>query len=117
MSRATDDLQRFPWIRRMSEPRACDGIKWGTVAGRDVHYWGPGRRNEPRGIQDKSRCGSTAWWWFRPLAGSDLAARYLRGPARAHRWYCWQHLQAATASERERQRAGKWLERHAGEAG
>ncbi len=110
--------ERLPWVRRLTLVWPCDGIKWGTVAGRDIFKWGPKNANPPRGIQPKSRCRKTARWSFRPLASqvSRFEQESLVGgaPGRRVRHYCWDHLIAAGiyGSMAEEQRANRWLDKY-----
>lgn len=110
--------ERLPWVRRLALPWPCDGIKWGTVTGRDLYYWGAKHANPPRGIQPKSRCKKTARWSFKPLKSSMpyLEVRSLVGgaPGRRVRHYCWDHLISAGiyGSMEEDQRSSRWFDKH-----
>jgi len=99
--------ERLPWVRRLKYPWPCDGIKWNTVAGRDLWPWGPGRKNPPRGIQPKSRCKKTARWSYRHLRP---AWRDGAGTSK----FCWDHLisQGIYGSMADEQRADRWYDRH-----
>ena len=76
----------MPWVTRLKKPRPCDGIKYSTVALKDIYEWGPRDNPQPpRGIQDKSRCKKLAWWKFRALKKSYAEDGN----------YCWPHLISA----------------------
>lgn len=109
-----ENAARLPWVKRLRKPEQCDGIRWSTVALRDIYMHGPGGKVPPRGIKPSSRCSKPAWWRFRPLARYDLSWRYLRdGQARVHRYYCWQHLVCAGMGPMEEQeRIRRWLARN-----
>ena len=95
-------VARIPWVKKLREPVACDGIKWSTVALRDLYGT---RTTEARGIQDRSRCKKRASWHFRPLKRSDAREGN----------YCWSHLiyQGLFCDQDEMDRTDKWFARHA----
>lgn len=98
-------MARVPWVTRRSLLVPCDGIKWGTVALRDLYNWGPNSKNPPRGIQERSRCKVRAEWYF-------VALDWFRTP---NGWakngnLCWSHLIAMTYySYEEDERMNAWL--------
>lgn len=76
------NAERLPWVKRV-EPRPCEGIKWGTVALRDLYEWGPIKDPRPaRGIQAKSRCKKQGRWQFTALKKSHARDGV----------YCYHHL-------------------------
>ena len=95
---------RMPWVAILQRPRACDGIKWSTVALKDLYEHGPGGSVPARGIQEKSKCKKAGWWRFRSLKRS-----YARDGV-----YCWTHLvvQGIYGDEAERTRTDRWLEKN-----
>jgi hypothetical protein len=98
------NAERLPWVKRV-DPRPCEGIKWGTVALKDLYPWGPANdRQPPRGIQPKSRCKNTAYWHFTARPASHAKSGH----------YCWTHLVAAGvyADEVEMARTDAWFERN-----
>ena len=94
------DLARLPWVTPLKAPQPCEGIKYGTVATRDLFPWGPGRSNPARGIQDKSRCKNLAHWRFKGLK---------RDGGRSGT-YCWAHLMSMGiyGSMNEDERSRRW---------
>lgn len=99
--------ERLPWVRRLSMPWPCDGIKWSLVAGRDIYAWGPKGVNPPRGIPARARCKKTARWSYR-----HLRPAWRRGKGTSK--FCWDHLiaQGIYGSMEEEQRAARWFGRH-----
>ena len=93
--------ERLPWVSRLKESTACEGVKWSTVAVRDIFSWGPGLKNQPRGIQSRSRCKNRAWWHYVPL-GSSVYAHEGN--------YCWAHL--GSLLDHENVRAARYIERY-----
>lgn len=79
------NMTRLPWVRRLKKPVPCDGIKWSTVAGKDLWAHGPNQSIPARGIQDRSRCKNNAWWHFKPLKKSHAKEGN----------FCWSHLISA----------------------
>ncbi len=77
-------LSTLPWVDpiRAGEEVPCQGIKWGTVALRDIFAWGPGESRPPRGIQDRSRCRLRARWRYEAHPDGDAVSGA----------YCWHHL-------------------------
>ena len=80
-------LLKHPRIKKLKTPQPCEGIKWGTVAVRDVHTWGPGRSNPPRGFQPRSRCKKQGWWVITPRR----AAAWPDGITE-EKVLCWDHF-------------------------
>jgi hypothetical protein len=97
----------IPWVTPLKLPWPCDGIKWGTVTGRDLWPWGPKGINPPRGIQARSRCKKTARWSFKGLGSQRRGTRKL----------CWDHLmaQGLYGSMAEEARTQRWFAAHAKE--
>ena len=78
------NLAALPWVKPAKDGVPCDGIKWSTVALRDIYSYGG---HPARGIQDRSRCKRRAKWVFRPT----LRRRLGEHPAEAGS-YCTLHL-------------------------
>lgn len=97
--------ERLPWVSRLKESTACEGVKWSTVAVRDIFSWGPGLKNPPRGIQPRSRCKNRAWWHYVPLGNSPYARRYHHEGN-----YCWVHT--AQLLDHEWSRTRRYIERY-----
>jgi len=98
-------VEMLPWVTALKLPWPCDGIKWSTVALRDIFNYGPaGDRKPPRGIQPRSRCKKTARWSHKGL-GSE---------GRGTRRFCWDHLisQGLFGSEAEERRTQRWFADH-----
>lgn len=103
-------MAALPWVTKLTKPKDhCEGIKWGTVAMKDIYVSGPRANQVPaRGFQDRSRCKNKGWWRFRAL--------HLRG-AWAHSaksgTYCWAHLvqQIDSTPEEEARVSKAWKER------
>ena len=101
-----DFVAGLPWVTRLKKPQErCDGIKWGTVALRDLY---PYRGLPARGIQERSRCKMKGWWRFRALRQRG----YWAMPATSGT-YCWNHLMVQmNQSDAEITRVAKaWRER------
>ena len=80
-------LLKHPRIKKLKTPQPCEGIKWGTVALRDIYYWGPDNSNPPRGFQPRSRCKKQGWWVITPrptAAWSDEITE--------KKVLCWDHF-------------------------
>lgn len=109
MSQWTDRAALIPWVRRLSRPVACEGIRWKAVAGRDIHPWGPGGVNPPRGIPGKAKCKRSAWWHLRALPASPR--RLFQADSGN---YCWAHLWSAglMGSTEEDARLQRWVKRN-----
>lgn len=108
-------VERLPWVRRLypGENLPCDGIKWGTVALRDLYPWGPGLSRPARGIQAKSKCSRRAQWHFRAKGEKSPGTT----PRVSHRHrsgnYCLSHLiSEGFGSMEEEARADKWFREH-----
>lgn len=103
-----NDRQKFaaslPWVTKLTKPKDhCEGIKWGTVALKDLYAHGVKDSIPARGIQDRSRCKKKGWWKFKALR--------LRG-AWDHEAksgiYCWSHLiQQTYTNNKESDRLNK----------
>jgi hypothetical protein len=98
------NMLRLPWVRKLKKPVKCDGIKYGTVAMKDLYDYGPGQSIPARGIQDKSRCKNNAWWHFKPLKKSYAKEGN----------YCWSHLlaQGVFGAQEEHDRMNKWYDKN-----
>lgn len=108
MSWRTDLVERMPWVRKLSKPQPCQGIRWSQVPGKAIRPWGPGRRNAPTGIEPY-RCKKLGWWKFTALRKSRAA---WPEPSAESGVYCWSHLFSAGlhGSMREDARTMKWLD-------
>ena len=108
MSKASErkmNMARLPWVKKLDRPTTCDGIKWSTVALKDIYEHGPlSDPQPPRGIQDKSRCKNRAWWHFKPLKRSYSKEGN----------YCWKHLiyRGVYGDMLEEARTNKWYQKH-----
>ena len=102
-------MGKVPWVTRLTKPHKCDGIKWSTVAMKDLYPSGPGGSTPARGIQDKSRCKMNAYWRFKALRSSTARSGV----------YCYTHLiyQGVYANMEEEARLTKWYEREYGTKG
>lgn len=97
------NLERLPWVRSLKKPVPCEGIKWGTVALRDIFPMGPlGRERPARGIQPRSRCKKQGRWHFTALKSSPTKSGN----------YCWHHLMQQMYSMQETERVNRWLARN-----
>ena len=105
-----DFIGGLPWVAKLTKPKEhCEGIKWETVALKDIFPSGPRANQVPaRGFQDRSRCKNKGWWRFR--------AKRVRG-AWSHQaksgTYCWSHLiQQMYSTPEEKARIDKaWKDR------
>ena len=96
--------ERMPWVTRLTgDSIPCDGIKYGTVAVKDLYSWGPGRENPARGIQPRSKCKKWAHWHYKALR-STWGAYAKTGN------YCWDHF--AQMAEIEGDRVEKYINRY-----
>lgn len=98
------NLERLPWVTLVS-PRPCDGIKWGTVALKDLYEWGPSHDPNPaRGIQDYSRCARQGTWKFTALPTSNARSGV----------YCMQHVisSGVYGDMDEMDRTNEWFEQN-----
>lgn len=79
----------LPWITKLAKPKEhCDGIKWGTVAMKDIYPSGPRANQLPaRGFQERSLCKNKGRWKFRALRLRGAWAQPAQSGA-----YCWPHL-------------------------
>lgn len=105
------NLEMLPRVRRLEKPKErCDGIKWNTVALKDIHNHGPNRSESPRGIQERSRCKRKGWWKFKALKPSKKP--YGPFPATSG-VYCTTHLiMQVMDHEAERRAATKFWDTH-----
>lgn len=94
------NLARLPWVRVLRKPVPCEGIKWDTVALKDIFRWGPGNQNPPRGIQPKSRCKKLAYWHYKALGST---------PAESGN-FCFDHLSSQLFNEQAR--VNRWFDRY-----
>lgn len=103
LSARVRNLRRLPWVTRIPAT-TCDGLKWGTVALRDLYPWGPGRSNPARGIQERSKCKNIARWHFKPLKKSYAKEGN----------YCYSHVlsQGVYHDMDEQARTNKWYEKN-----
>lgn len=109
MSYHDELLKHVPWVKVLKEEVPCEGIKWGTVALKDLYDHGPDQSRTARGIQDKSRCKKKARWHYRALK-----------PRGDHRdWgigtsgnYCWHHLAQQIQHDKELRRFNTWANRN-----
>lgn len=101
MSRATDMAERLPWVKRLKDPVPCQGVKWSTVALRDLYVM---HGKQPRGIQERSRCKNRAGWRFTALKRSSAKSGD----------YCWAHLLSAGLAHdpQEDERTRRWFARN-----
>lgn len=108
MSWRTDLVERMPWVRKLSKPQPCQGIRWGEVPSKALYAWGPGRRNAPTGVEPY-RCKKLGRWRFTALRKSRAA---WPEPSAKSGVYCWAHLFSAGlyGSMRECERTTKWLD-------
>lgn len=97
---------RLPWVTLLKRPtERCDGIKWGSVALKDLY---PRGGKPARGIQEKSKCQHRGWWRFNALKSDNRI-----GLAGTSGVYCWTHLTMQLGDhEAERARYTKWLDAH-----
>lgn len=77
----------MPRLKPLKKPVPCDGIKWGTVASKDIFDYGPLDENyrhtiPARGIQERSKCKRMAHWKFTALKISNADSGN----------YCWTHV-------------------------
>ena len=101
-----DLAARMPWITRRKVAVACDGIKWGSVAGIDLYWHGKGDNTPPRGIQPKARCKHRAYWHIVALGKIRLDVGQFAKAAD----FCWFHLITHMFDgEDEEKRAVEWL--------
>lgn len=102
MSRAVNVAQRLPWVTELKDKTLpCEGIKWGTVALKDLYPSSSGK--SPRGLQPRSRCKNKARWYFKALKKS----RAMTGN------YCTIHLVCAIDNhEEEVERVTRWLKKN-----
>jgi hypothetical protein len=97
---------RIPWVRRRSVRSPCEGIRYSTVALRDIYTWGPQGLNPPRGIQERSRCRLNAEWNIVLLRRRLLNTGYLSWTADL----CWRHLLTfMSSSSEDEDRLNNWL--------
>ena len=80
-------LLKHPRIKKLKTPQPCEGIKWGTVAIKDIHTWGPGHSNPPRGIQPRSHCKKQGWWVITPRR-----AAFGYDSIKEEKVLCWDHF-------------------------
>lgn len=67
MSKLDEWIDKYtpPYIKRLTRKDVpCEGIKYGTVALRDLYSMGD---NPPRGIQERSKCKNRAKYNFKAL--------------------------------------------------
>lgn len=103
-------LARLPWVTLLPSSAAehrCEGIKWSTVALRDVYA----RGGKPaRGIQDRSRCKRRGWFRFRALKPRGA---YPPMPGTSG-IYCYDHVAKQISDhQKEHERFVRWLEKNA----
>ena len=94
-------LAELPWVKRLKEPvETCDGVKWSTVALRDLYSMG----NQPaRGIQDRSRCTRRGTFRFKALKRS-----WARDGV-----YCYLHAWKEIHDHpEESERADRWMRKN-----
>lgn len=78
----------MPWVLELSEPALCDGIKWSTVAIRDIYTTGVKNPKPPRGLQPRSLCKKLAHFMFEYMTPT-LRRDGTRGTTVK---VCWWHL-------------------------
>jgi hypothetical protein len=100
----------LPWATKLAKPKEhCEGIKWNTVAMKDICASGSrDRQLPPRGLQDRSRCKNKGWWRFRALRLRGAWAHSAKSGT-----YCWAHLvqQTCGTPEEEARFIKAWKER------
>ena len=106
---STEDAKKnalaLPWVKPVKGDVPCDGVKWGSVALRDLFEM---HGNPPRGIQDRARCKRKAKYVFR-------ATKRLRAwdyPATSGS-YCGQHLAMQLSDHQaEKRRADAFFDKN-----
>jgi hypothetical protein len=98
--------ERLPWVTRLkADDIPCDGVKYSTVAMKDLYSWGSRGENPPRGIQPRSRCKKKAHWHYVGLQSRPYFAHGKTGNL------CWDHL-VCEALEIEHARIEKYINRY-----
>lgn len=82
-------IARMPWAVRLLIPAEhCDGIKWGTVALKDLYEHGPRSNPSPaRGIQERSKCKRRGEWQYVAAKPRDPYTHVATSGT-----YCWTHM-------------------------
>lgn len=104
-------IREIPWLT-WHELAAwpCDALRWKYVAVRDLHPWGAGCKNPPRGIQERAKCRNLAhyeYWLLTPMLKRDGT----RGDV-VH--LCWSHFTSSGLYRNmdEETRTDAWLRQH-----
>jgi len=88
-----------PRVSRLKTPQEhCEGIKWSTVALKDLYAYGD---KPARGFQERSRCRNKGVWRFVALKAQGSAWPATSGV------YCWSHLLQQMDIEAERRATEK----------
>ena len=98
----------LPWVTKLKVPiDRCEGIRWSTVAMKDIYPSGPRADQVPaRGFQDRSLCKNKGWYKFKALRPRGAFAYEAKSGT-----YCWSHLMTQIYSTpQEESRFNKSLE-------
>lgn len=98
----------LPWVKAVTKDTRCEGIKWGSVAMKDIYVHGPDRSLPPRGIQERAKCKRRAKYRLRATVRGTRWDNYAKSGD-----YCATHLSMQIADHSaESKRADRFFDKN-----